>query len=281
MQTLLFQLQGELWKLFARKRTYMGFIAFTLLQIALFLLIHLWHGDEKLRQRITNQGQLADHYFSALTLGHLITGISVFLLGALYLSLVSGDIVAKESEDGHMRLLLVRPISRLRLLALKYVACSTYAFVLILFACLSALLLGACVRGWGGGLFAFAPEFGVAGFFDGDEGYRRYAMGSVALSLGMISVSSVGFFFSCLKIKPAAATIASLSYVLMDFIVRGFNLIDNQEMLLTKHIGTWGLVFLDEIPWAVMARSFAVLAAVNLSLFVLGAAAFESRDLKS
>ena len=282
MQTLLFQLQGELWKLFARKRTYMGFLAFVLLQVALFFVFHWLGGENRLRKTITSNGQMFENYFSALTLAHIISGFSVVLLGALYLSLVSGDIVAKESEDGHMRLLLVRPISRLRLLGLKYAACTAYAFVLIQFAAYSALLLGICIRGWGGGLFAFTPEYGIASFFDASEGLRRYALGATALSLGMTTVSSIGFCFSCMKIKPAAATIAALSYVLIDFIVRQANLMEShEELLITKHIAVWGRFFMDDIPWAIVIRSGTVLAAINLSLFVIGAAVFQSRDLKS
>ena len=282
MQTLLFQLQGELWKLFARKRTYMGFVAFTLLQVALYFVIHLMGGEQKLRQSITMHGQMFENYFSALTLGHIITGLSVFLLGALYLSLVSGDIVAKESEDGHMRLLLVRPISRLRLLALKFAACTAYAFVLIQFAAYSALLLGAIIRGWGGGLFAFAPEFGITSFFDSSEGLHRYVIGAAFLALGMTTVSSIGFFFSCMKIKPAAATIAALSYVLIDLILRQSNFMEHyDQFLVTRHMAAWGRVFMEDIPWAVLVRSYTVLIAINLSLFVLGAAIFESRDLNS
>ena len=188
MQMLLFQLQGELRKLFARKRTYMGFVSFALLQLVLYLLMRLWHGEDKIKRAITWQGRIADDYYSALTLGHFIMGISVLLLGALYLSLVSGDIVAKEAEDGNMRLLLVRPISRLRLLTLKYVSCFAYAFVLIQFAAYSAFILGLCVRGWGGGLVAFSPEFG-ASFFDWNEGMQRYALGAAALGLGMGTIS--------------------------------------------------------------------------------------------
>ena len=282
MQTLLFQLQGELWKLFARKRTYMGFLAFTALQAALFFIFRMAGGEERLRKSITANGQEFEKYFSALTLGHGVTGFSVLLLGALFLSLVSGDIVAKEGEDGHMRMLLVRPISRLRLLGLKYFTCTAYAFVLIQFAAYSALLLGICVRGWGGGLFAFTPEYGVASFFGASEGLQRYAMATTALSLGMTVVSSLGFCLSCTKIKPASATIAALAYVLIDFIVHLTKYLgSNDRLLLTTNIGMWNKIFMDEIPWPEIIRSMMGLGAVNLSLFAIGAAVFQSRDLKS
>jgi hypothetical protein len=46
---------------------------------------------------------------------------------------MAGDIVAKEGEDGHMRLLLARPVSRFRVLLLKYLTCTGYAVFLIQF----------------------------------------------------------------------------------------------------------------------------------------------------
>jgi ABC-2 type transport system permease protein len=50
---------------------------------------------------------------------------------------------------------------------------------------------------------------------------------------------------------------------------------------LTKHISVWARVLAETIDWPIIARSFAVLLAVNVTLFTLGYAVFESRDLKS
>lgn len=281
MSTLLFQLRAELWKLFARKRSYLGFVSFALLQVVLWFVIKLLKGEDKIRTQIALYGESFEKYVSAPTLALMIMSISVFILGVLYLALVSGDIVAKESEDGQMRLLLARPISRLRLLALKFFSCSLYAVALMLFASLAAMVLGVVVRGFGGGLCTLVPEQGV-GFFDGEEGIRRYVLGSLILGLTMTVASSVGFFLSCFKIKPAAATIGALSYILIDFIVfKSPFMTTSKHLLLTKHMSVWSQVFIEQIPWAVITRGLTVIMAVNLSLFVLGAAVFSSRDLKS
>ncbi len=279
--TLLFQLRGELWKLFARKRTYMGFIVFLVLEGIILTLFQV-KGADGFKRIITQRGEAFETYYSALTLGFIILQISIFLLGSLYVALVAGDIVAKESEDGHLRLLLARPISRLRLLGLKYVGCLVYAFCLVQFIAWSAFCLGVIVRGWGGGLFAFAPNLGTAGFFAWGEGIQRYAIGSCFLSVAMMTVASIGFFFSCMKIKPAAATISTLSYVLMDGILRESHFMDSyQHLLVTRYMITWVQAFADPISWAFVARNYGVLFGINASLFVLGAAYFESRDLKS
>jgi len=280
MTLFLRQWQGELLKLFARRRTHIGFGCFVVLQILIFLLIKKF--GLPTRRIIAGAGENVDYYLSALTVGGFVLGISVFLLGALFLSLVAGDIVAKEGEDGHMRLLLARPVSRFRLLLLKYLTCTGYAVLLIQFLTWTAFLLGLALRGWGGGYFVVIPEVSVVAFHDWTQGFQRYVLGSIFLGLSMTTISSIAFFLSCFRIKPAAATIGALTYILVDFILRTGGFMDHyQYLLITKHMAGWGRVLAETIDWPLIYRGYAIIAAVNLTLFTLGYAVFESRDLKS
>ena len=282
MMLILSQWRAEWLKLLGRKRTYIGFGAFIALELVILIVFQRQGPEGFYRRLIARQGGLFENYFSGLTLGFIVLAFSAALLGSIYLALVSGDIVAKESEDGNLRRLLARPVSRVRLLAVKYATCTCYAWLLIQFIAWSAFLLGVWVRGWGGGMFVFAPEQGLAELWDWNEGLRRYALCSVFLGLSMTTVSSVAFFFSCFRIKPAAATITALSYMLIDTILMRTNLLHNYEyLLITPYLESWMRVFLDPIPWALIVRNYTVIAAVNLSLFVLGAAWFQTRDLKS
>jgi ABC-2 type transport system permease protein len=282
MRLLFWQWRAEWLKLLMRKRTYIGFGAFVVLELVLLLVSQRQGPETFYRRLITRQGGMFEDYFSALTLGFIVLAFSAALLGSIYLALVSGDIVAKESEDGNLRLLLARPVSRLRLLAVKYATCSCYAWLLIQFIAWSAFLLGVFMRGWGGGMFVFAPEQGIAELWSWEEGLRRYALGSICLGASMTTVSSVAFFFSCFRMKPAAATIAALSYMLVDTILLRTNLLKSYEhLLVTSYLETWVRVYVDPVPWALILRNYSVILAVNLSLFALGAAWFESRDLKS
>ncbi len=153
MSLFIIQLRAELLKLFARKRTFIGFGAFLLLEIVVLILFQT-KGVTRFRSLIVQQGEAFEKYYSALTVAHIMLGASVFLLGGIYLALVAGDIVAKESEDGHMRLLLARPVSRFRLLLVKYVTCALYTIALVQFITWSAFLMGVLIKGWGGGFFA-------------------------------------------------------------------------------------------------------------------------------
>lgn len=282
MSLFLRQWRAEMWKLLARKRTYLGFGAFVLLEILIFVFYHLKGGDTWIRAMVQRNGEVFERYNSCLTLALIILIFAVILMGAIYLTLVAGDVVAKESEDGVMRLLLARPVSRLRLMTVKFASCIVYTFVLMQFITWTALVLGLILRGWGGGLFIIVPERGIVGFFDATEGLKRYALGTLMLSLSMMTTTSIAFFFSCWRIKPATATISAMSYLLIDLVLRESHFMDNyKSWLITHHMSAWTLIFVDEIPWAILIRDYTVLIGISLTLFVCGAIAFEIRDVKS
>jgi ABC-2 type transport system permease protein len=280
--TLFFQQwRGELLKLFARRRTYLGFGAFVLLEMLILWLIKV-KGLGPVQRAIVGSGESMDYYFSALTVSLIVVSMSVFFLGALYLTLVAGDIVAKEGEDGHLRLLLARPVSRFRVLLLKYLTCFGYAFFLIQFLAWTAFILGLVLRGWGGGFCVLIMDMDIVSFYEWDEGLKRYAWGMLGLGLSMTTMASIAFFLSCFPIKPAAATIGALSYLLVDFILRNSGFMESyQHLLITRHMAAWTRLLAETIDWPLVFRGYAVVFAANITLFTLGYAVFESRDLKS
>ena len=107
------QLQGELKKLFARKRTYIGYVVFLIFE-ALLLSLWIYVGREQFEDLAKRNFIPVELLSSSLTATYWIMGFSMFLLGSIYFALVAGDIVAKETEDGNMRMVLSRPVSRLR-----------------------------------------------------------------------------------------------------------------------------------------------------------------------
>ena len=281
MNLFLIQFSAELRKMTARKRTFLGFGAFLVLEIVIFWVLHIDGVENGFRRMIQRQGESFEHYFSALTLGFIVLMLSL-MLSAVFMTLVAGDVVAKESEDGNLRLVLARPVSRLRLLTLKYLSCLVFSLVLMQFIVWTVLLMGIAVRGWGGGLFVFSPEEEMFVLFDAAEGLRRYALASVGLTLSMMGVTSMGFFMSCFRIKPATATITALAYMFVDSILRESHLMDNyRHLLITHYMTAWRTFFMEDIPWVSILRSYSMLGGISLTLFVLGAAVFQSRDVKS
>lgn len=281
MSIFLLQLRGELRKLFARKRTYIGFAAFLAVELAVLVLLRLPRVQQRLEQLLERSGYAAGDYLSGLTLGLIITLSTVFILGALYLALVAGDIVAKEVEDGTMRMLLARPAGRGRLLALKLAACLVYTGVLAVFIGVTAVAAGTIHSGWGG-LFVYAPPEGVFAVYPAGEGAARLVLALPFLAASLGTITCLGFCLSCLPMKPAAATVITLSVLFVDTVLKNLPFFSGiRDWFLTAKMGAWVGVFAHRIPWESMAGQYAWLAAINVTLVVTGYIAFQSRDFKS
>lgn len=275
------QLRGELRKLFARKRTYIGFGAFLAVEILVLVLFQLPKVQRAYRVMIERAGYGFEEYFSGLTLAFIILASTIGLLGPLYLALVAGDVVSKEVEEGTMRMMLCRPVSRLRLLGVKYLACVIYTFALLFFIGLTALAVGVARQGYGG-MFVFAPLEGVFALYEKEPGLVRYLASLPLLALSLLAVTSLGFALSCFNMKPAAATITTLSYVMVDFIFKGIPYFESlKPWFLTTHMATWTNVFRPHIPWPQIVEDYAYLLAVNLTLAVIAVVNFHRRDFKS
>jgi len=280
MSLFFFQLGNELKKLFARKRTYIGFGAFALVESFVLFMLNLPKPKAHFRRLIEENGYGFDQYFSGPTLGLMMLMWTTFLLGALYLALVAGDVLAKESEEGTLRMTLCRPVSRGRIIALKYLACMIYTFALIAFIGVSALLAGFVFKGLGG-LFVFAPMEKIFALHETGPGLARYFGALPFLALGLMSVTSIGFLFSCFPIKPAAATILTLSLFFLDSIFRGIPYFESlQPWFITTHMSAWLHIFEVHIPWWRMAEDFAYLLALDATTLLVGFAVFHERDLK-
>lgn len=281
MSTFFNQLGGELKKLFFRRRTYIGFGAFLGAEVLVLLLLRLPRVRRGYMQLLSGAGYSPEEYLSGLTLGLTITLLSVFLLGSLYLALIAGDIVSKEVEDGTLRMMLCRPVSRLRVLTLKLCACAIYTLALTVFIALTALAAGYLNAGRGG-LFLYAPLEGIFAVYAEGPGLVRYALAIPFLALSLLTISLIGFFFSCLRMKPAAATIMTLSVLFVDMVLKNapfFTAI--KEWFLTARMSAWVTVFEYRIPWEFLMENYAWLMALNVTLFILAAAAFSARDFKA
>jgi ABC-2 type transport system permease protein len=273
-------LRNELWKLFGKKRTYIGFGAFLLAQNGMLLTFRFTRWQEQMENMLAGNGYLAKEYVSALTVAVIMLIPQIVLLMPLYAALVGGDLVAKEVEDGTLRMILSRPISRFRLLLVKWVAGGIFSAVLVLVLGGTALGFARIWFPWQG-MFVFVPGT-VFNVLSADEGFRLYLCSHLFMTLNASVVLGIAFMFSCFNMKPAAATILSLSLLFVNLVMEGIPFFERyHEYLLTYHFRSWHNVYVQPMPWAQMGQSICVLLAFNLTTFLIGTAAFQARDIKS
>ncbi|MEJ6718042.1 MAG: ABC transporter permease [Akkermansiaceae bacterium] len=278
----LHQLRGELRKLFARKRTYIGYVVFLVFE-ALLLTLWVHVGRDQFEALAKRNFVPVELLSSSLTATYWIMGFSMFLLGSIYFALVSGDIVAKETEDGNMRMVLSRPVSRLRILILKYCAVIIYTVTFVIFVGITGYSMALLAMGAEGGLFIWNPDMQILAIYPNrDEAFWRLFMGACFMGLSMCVVSSLGFFFSCLKIKPAAASVMALSVFFIDFVLQNIPFLANyKDVFITYRMANWVYVLQEQIPWARITESYSILMGLNITLFTIGWMVFQSRDFKT
>ncbi len=281
MSLFFLQFRNELTKLFARKRTYIGFVVFFALEILILLLFQLPKIQRAWRRVLEDAGYGFEQYFSGITLAFQIVLWTTILLGGLYVALVAGDVVSKEVEDGTLRMTLCRPVSRLRVLAVKYLVCLVYTFALTFFIGISALLMGIARQGMGG-FFVLQPLEKLFVIYDFGPGLVRYLGSLPLLAFSLLSITSLGFMLSCFNMKPAAATICTLSYFMADMIFRGVPYFEPIKVwFITYHTESWYNVFRSPMPWQRMVEDYAYLFGVDATFILVGVIVFSSRDFKS
>ena len=274
------QFCDEIRKLASRKRNWLGFGAFLGIELLMAALFQLPKVNGSFRLLIESRGQSFESYFSGLTLALLTMRTTVFFIGTIFLAMVAGEIVAKEVEDGAMRMLLCRPVRRIRLLALKFATISLFCVALVVFIALLALGIGLLYAG-SGDFFAFGFQDHISAFHPFREGLIRYLSVIPLLSLSLLTVTSLGFMWSCFNVKPAAAIAATLGIFFTDLTFRAMPFFESvHTWCLTARMGAWMQVFQPQIPWGEIAEDYTILLALDGSFFVLGWLAFELRDLK-
>lgn len=273
------QLKNELWKLFGKKRTYIGFTMFLLAQ-NIFVVFFKLKGVRQMRATLEGNGFSASTYISALTIATALLVPLAYLMLPLYATLVGGDLVAKEAEDGTLRLILARPISRFRLLFLKWLTGSIFSAILVLTLGVFGVVFARIWFPWGG-LFAFIPGelFSV---FDSTGGFERYVAAHIFLMTNAISAMGLGFMFSCFNMKPAAATILALSVLFANMVLQQIPFFKEYEnWFLTHHLNLWRLMLAHQIDWPRIGQSLSILAGYNISFVAVGITVFQVRDIKS
>lgn len=274
------QLRNELWKLFGKKRTYIGFAMFLLAQNVIILLHRFTHVTNFMIRMLETNGFEPKRYITVLTISTAMVTAMAFTLMPLYAALVGGDLMAKEAEDGTLRMILSRPVTRFRLVILKWLAGGVFSIVLVMALGAFGLLFTSFWFPWGS-LFTVPPLLPF-GAFEPAQGLWCYVAAHLCMIPKAFTLMTLAFMFSCFNMKPAAATILALSLMFISMIIQDLPFFaDYRTYFITYDMNIWRELFAQKVPWCKIGESFTLLAGYNLSFLVIGATVFQMRDVKS
>lgn len=259
--------RAELYKIFRKGRSYIGFgaIAFIVfvIQIALFVdgESYLELGTQSLKESFTFQGNLLNGYLSVFI---ILSSLWVHI--PFLIALVAGDLIAGEAAAGTLRILLIRPISRTQIISAKFTAILIYVLAIVVFMAVLSIGTGLLIFGEGD-LFVMKDMLYI--FESSDVMWRIVA--SFAFSfLSMSMVASLAFMLSALVDSSLGPIIMTMSIIIVFMIVSSIDLSIFRAVkpfMFTSYMGAWREFFSDPVDWhKVYKASFALLAHIFIFL---------------
>ena len=274
----------ETYKTFSRWRTYISFGFIALIVIMTEVVMKLSAHEILYRMMRSFQKDF-------LIFGNVLNGwfITAFIMNSLhihipfFITLVAGDIVSSEATSGTVRLLLIRPPSRSKIITAKYLTTLFYTTGLVIFLGLICITLGLLLFGNGDLIMNYQTKFRLV-FIPEAEVPLRMLLAFTAAVWSMTVVASLAFLFSTLaenSIGPIIGTMAVVIVLLVlgNFPFDFFRLLS--PYLFTTYMVFWQRLFDQPIPWQEIVRSAVILGLHSVGLFSIAFIVFNRKDIKS
>lgn len=115
-----------------------------------------------------------------------------------------------------------------------------------------------------------------------NEGLLRYMLAHVVLAVNASTIFSLAFMFSCFNMKPAAATVLAMSFLLANLVLENMPFFeDYKAFCLTHYFKCWLMTFGQPMNVAEIVTNLSVIIGFSISAFIIGVCAFHVRDIKS
>ena len=272
----------ELYKIFKKWRTYIGFLAIAVL-IPIIQIAMLIEGEKSLNFMTRNLQQ------SFVFVGNLLNGylITYLILGSLYvhipflIALVAGDLLAGEATSGTYRILITRPVSRIKLVTSKFAAGLLYTYSLIFWLALISLGLGIIIFGTGELIVLKSSQIII---FAKNDVLWRFILAFLFASLSMSVVTALAFLFSSLVENAIGPIISTMAVIIVFIIISAIEINIFQTIkpyLFTTYMSSWRLFFDDKVNYQEIINSCLILLAHIVVFFGTAAWIFQKKDILS
>jgi ABC-2 type transport system permease protein len=196
-------MKSELFVLFTRRRTWA--MLFTIALIPIFLAIAVALSGSTIPpgegppflDRVSQNGLFVG--FTAM-----ILAIPLFL--PLTIGVVAGDAIAGEASTGTLRYLLISPLSRSKLLLIKFIGSGVFALAATITLMISAILIGAI-------LFPIGPVTLLSGdVISIPAALMRIFLVAIYVTISLLGLVAIGIFISTLTVIPVGAMAATVIF---------------------------------------------------------------------
>jgi ABC-2 type transport system permease protein len=274
-------LRIELFKVFTRRRSYIGFAA-VLALVVLVLLAFYSEGNElfsfitrNLEETVILKGKV----LNGNTYAYLVMK-SLWVHFPVLVALVTGDLFSGEEQSGTFRIVLSRPVSRGKLVTAKFASAIIYVTLLVLVMALTSIGLGHAVFG-AGDLLVLMDHVNI---FVSEDVLWRFGGAYIFGIISMSTIAALSVFLSAITRSSIAAILGTIALV----IVLTFLSLSNipllqylQPILFTTYTSSWQAFFQYETDSMKIAGHAAVLISYVFVFYLITLIYFRNKDILS
>ena len=267
-------LRIEIFKIFKKPRTYIAFSVIALI-ILLIQMALKFGSEEYVGLMLSGMGdsfekvppeKILNGYFVCFIILNLLL-IHVPILVAL----VSGDAIAGEANMGTLRLLASKPVSRYKLLLVKFTASVFYTLLLLIWVAMLALFLSIALFGVN---WLAVPKELQFNLIESDDILWRYALAFCFAAIGLICVAALAFMLSVFSDNSIGPIVVTVCVIIVFTILTQLQIPFYDETikpyLFTTHMLGWkGFFYVKGIEGVTQKGSIANLSAIIKSAAIL------------
>ncbi|MDI6802642.1 MAG: ABC transporter permease subunit [Bacteroidota bacterium] len=271
----------EAYKIFTKWRTYIGFLTIGIIVPLIVVGLELSGINPAQGAMFSFQEEFitTGNLFNGWFLSHLIMH-SLFVHIPFLITLVAGDSLAGEATSGTYRILLTRPVSRTKVIIIKYITTIFYTTTLVVFLAALSVGLGHLFFG-GGDLIIFRDGILLLPF---DEVWWRFLLAYFCALIAMWTVASLAFLSSSFvenAIGPIVGTMAVLIifFILGELPIEFFKTL--KPYLFTTYATVWMKAFEEPVNFNEIFNSVSYLCIYCGGFFLTTLYLFRRKDILS
>lgn len=274
--------QTELVKIFAKPRSYIGFVAIAII----VSLIHVAMYVDGLNyiSFITGPLESAFNIEGKILNGNLVCFIilqTLIIQIPLLVALVTGDLISGEAAMGTIRLLMTRPLSRTSVLFSKFFAGAVYVFILLVWLGLVSLGIGMLIFG-PGDLIVLKSE--TITIIPADDTLWRFFAGLGIAFISLLVVASFSLLLSCYSENSIGPIISTMAVIILFTIVGSMDIPLFEKIkpfLFTTHMVIWRNMFDQELDYNLICNSMLMLIGHIVLFLFIAWYSFRKKDILS
>jgi ABC-2 type transport system permease protein len=270
----------ELYKIFSRPRSYIGFLAIGIIVAIIHLAMfvdgpnYIQFFIQQLNQTFLIQGKIIN--------GNLVAWLilqTLIIQMPLLVAFVTGDLLSGEAATGTIRLLATKPVSRTEIVMAKFIAGTAYTCVLVFWLGIISLFAGLLFFGSGDLIILSSDHVSI---LRADDTMWRFLIAMLIACLSLSVITSLSLMLSSYTDNSIGPIVSSIALVIIFTIIgtMEFPLFQNiSPLLFTTHMIIWRGMFNDPIDIKQITESMLMLVGHIILFLAITIYNFNRKDI--